>query len=94
MLTEMLKKLFLSLAAFDWIKLLRSEAATRGVLYCHFIKKEALAQVFSSEFCEISKNTFFTEYFRATVSVRFKKKNTFTLSGSRLVQTRPYLLQY
>ena len=24
-----------------------------------FIKKEALAQVFSCEFCEISKNTFF-----------------------------------
>ena len=26
---------------------------------CNFIKKETLAQVFSSEFCEISKNTFF-----------------------------------
>ena len=26
---------------------------------CNFIKKEALAQVFSYEFCEISKNTFF-----------------------------------
>ena len=26
---------------------------------CSFIKKEALAQVFSCEFCEISKNTFF-----------------------------------
>ena len=25
---------------------------------CHFIKKEALVQVFSSEFCEIFKNTF------------------------------------
>ena len=25
---------------------------------CNFIKKETLAQVFSSEFCEISKNTF------------------------------------
>ena len=28
---------------------------------CNFIKKEALAQVFSCEFCEISKNTFLTE---------------------------------
>ena len=27
---------------------------------CNFIKKEALAQVFSCEFCEISENTFFT----------------------------------
>ena len=26
---------------------------------CNFIKKEALAQVFSCEFCDISKNTFF-----------------------------------
>ena len=28
---------------------------------CNFIEKEASAQVFSCEFCEISKNTFFTE---------------------------------
>ena len=27
---------------------------------CNFIKKETLAQVFSFEFCEFSKNTFFT----------------------------------
>ena len=26
---------------------------------CNFIKKETLAQVFSCEFCQISKNTFF-----------------------------------
>ena len=26
---------------------------------CNFIKKETQAQVFSYEFCEISKNTFF-----------------------------------
>ena len=25
---------------------------------CHFIKKETLVQVFSCEFCEVSKNTF------------------------------------
>ena len=31
-----------------------------------FIKKEALAQVFSCEFCEIFKNTFFTEHVWAT----------------------------
>ena len=29
---------------------------------CNFIKKETLAQEFSCEFCEISKNTFFTEH--------------------------------
>ena len=29
---------------------------------CNFIKKETLAQVFSCEFCENFKNTFFTEH--------------------------------
>ena len=29
---------------------------------CTFLKREALAQVFSCEFCEISKNTFFIEH--------------------------------
>ena len=36
---------------------------------CNFIKKEALAQVFLCEFCEISKNAYFTEYLRETASV-------------------------
>ena len=36
---------------------------------CNFIKKETLAQVFSCEFCEISKNTFFAEHLRKTASV-------------------------
>ena len=31
-------------------------------LACNFVKKETLAQVFSCEFYEISKNTFFTEH--------------------------------
>ena len=35
---------------------------------CNFIKKETLAQVFSCEFCEISKNTFFTEHLWMTAS--------------------------
>ena len=35
---------------------------------CNFIKKETLAQVFSCEFCDISKNTFFTEDIRTTAS--------------------------
>ena len=35
----------------------------------NFIKIETLAQVFSCEFCEISKNIFFTEYVWATASV-------------------------
>ena len=35
----------------------------------NFIKKETLAQVFSSEFYEISKSTFFTEHLWATASL-------------------------
>ena len=35
---------------------------------CNFIQKETLAQVFSCEFCEISKNTFFTEHLWTTAS--------------------------
>ena len=34
----------------------------------NFIKKEPLTQVFSCEFCEISKNTFFTEHLWTTAS--------------------------
>ena len=36
---------------------------------CNFIKKETLAQVFSFEFCKISKNTFFTEHLWAVAPV-------------------------
>ena len=36
---------------------------------CNFIKKETLAQVFSCEFREISKNTSFTEHIRVTSSI-------------------------
>ena len=35
---------------------------------CNFIKNEALAQVFFCEFCEISKNTLFTEHLWTTAS--------------------------
>ena len=36
---------------------------------CNFIKKETLAHVFPCQFCQISKNTFFTEHLWATASV-------------------------
>ena len=35
----------------------------------NFIKKKTLAQVFSCEFCGISKNNFFTEHLWATASI-------------------------
>ena len=36
---------------------------------CNFIEKETLAQVFSCEFCQISKNTFSKEHLWATASI-------------------------
>ena len=39
-------------------------------LACNFIKKETVAQVFSCEFYEISKNTIFTEHLWATASTK------------------------
>ena len=73
-----------NLLFFD-IQLLCSEAATRGVPQknvfleisqiagqtCNFIKKETPAQLFSWEFCEISKNTFSTEHLWKTASVYY-----------------------
>ena len=35
---------------------------------CNFIKKETLARVFSSQFCEIFRNPFLTEHLRDTAS--------------------------
>ena len=43
---------------------------------CNFIKKETLAQLFSREFCEISKNTAFTEHFRPSASVSYRNQST------------------
>ena len=41
---------------------------------CNLIEKETLAEVFSCEFCEIFKITFFTEHLRVTASRDSKHK--------------------
>ena len=51
----------MSLNEISWINCIISN--------CNFIKKETLAWVFSCGFCEISKNTFFTEHLWTTASV-------------------------
>ena len=56
----------------NFVKFLR----TSFVEACNFIKKETLAQVFSCKFCEISKNTFFTEHLRATTSEKISANKT------------------
>ena len=49
----------------------------------HFIKKEILGQVFSCEFCEISKNTFFKGHLWTTASV---EKDGFVSFRERNIQ--------
>ena len=52
---------------------------------CNFIIKETLTQVFSSEFCKISKNIFFTEDLQVTASkiaCIMRKNNDNSYSGS------------
>ena len=41
---------------------------------CNFIKKDSLAQVFSCQFYDTFKNTFFTEHLWVTASVNFTVK--------------------
>ena len=53
-----------NLVAYNWQKQ-PTEVFCKKRCY-NFIKKETLTQVFSCEFCEISKNTFFTEHVWAT----------------------------
>ena len=54
---------------------------------CNFIKKETLSQVFSCEFCEIFKNTFFTKHLWETASAICTNFST-----SSITLTRPKLL--
>ena len=69
------------LQMFDWV--LNTEAVARRLLEdkvflkisqnfasaCNFIKKKALTQFFSCEFCKIFQSTLFIEHLRVTTSV-------------------------
>ena len=57
------KKVFLEISQNS-----QENTCARVSFLIKFIKKETLAQVFSCEFCEISKNTFFTEHLWETDS--------------------------
>ena len=50
------KKLYFTSAT--WYRSTRADIFRKKGSACNFIKKETLAEVFSYEFCEISKNTF------------------------------------
>ena len=63
------KDVLKSLAKFTGKHLRQSLFFNKVAGWGHFIEKDTLAQVFSCEFCEISKNTFFTEHLWTTASV-------------------------
>ena len=65
------KKVFLEILQ----NLQENTCARQSGLACNFIKKESLAQVFPSEFYEISKNTFFSGASPAAASVTSLKMN-------------------
>ena len=64
---------------FKWKHLRQSLFFNKVTKACNFITKETLAQVFSCEFCGISKNTFSTKHLWVTASVYL---STFCLSLS------------
>ena len=49
-------------------------------------KKKTLAQVFFCEFCEFSKNTFFTEHFQTTASDRYCQTFCNNLQNQEYIQ--------
>ena len=59
--------------AFRNSRKLSGKHLCKSLFFNKVIKKETLVQVFSCEFCGISKNTYFTEHLRATVSKYLSK---------------------
>ena len=48
----------------------------RGLKTCNFFKKRPPTQVFSCEYCEIFKNTYFEKHLRTTASICRRYVNT------------------
>ena len=59
----------------------RKTPVPESLSFCNFIKKETLAQVFSCEFCEISKNTF--SYGTPPVAASVNERLTFLILFSK-----------
>ena len=54
---------------------------------CNFFKNETLAQVFSCEYCEISKNIFFTEHLWTTASINKKYEELLKGENIKIIST-------
>ena len=78
------KKMFLKISQNSW------ENSCAGVSFsCNFNGKEALAQVASCEFCEIFKNTFFTEYLRRLLLDLYLREPICTPSADDIADKQP-----
>ena len=55
---------------------------------CNFIRKETVAQVFSREFSQFSKNTFSTEHLQATASVLRKLEQRLNITKEGNIQAK------
>ena len=64
----LLKKIFLEISQNSQENNCARVSSLMKLQACSLIKKETLAQLFSYKFCEISKNTFFTEHIWTTAS--------------------------
>ena len=64
-----------------------------GLRRATLLKKETLAQVFSCEFCKISKNTLFTEHLCSTACVykEERKHGHFLITDAKAAVIRCFL---
>ena len=67
---------------------------SRPEVFCNFIRKETLAQVFSCEFCEIFKNTFFIEHLRLLLLHEHFEPFTVSFTLQRCYQDEEYPVCY
>ena len=63
-----------------------------GLRHATLLKKETLAQVFSFEFYEISKNTFYTEHLSVTASIHSVMLLLMCLLQQSFLQTRKIIV--
>ena len=80
---------------------MHKKAAFKRLRPATLLKKETLALVFSCEFCQISRNTFFTEHLWATASIlregrRLKQIEISIISKltKKIIKTRKMFLHF
>ena len=68
-------------------RILKSSIHPQKQKACNFVKKESLAQVFYCDFCQISKNIFFTEHLRWLLLYR----KVMSVSAGLITRVESYL---